>query len=454
MSLAGIAGSIPSSVTGQLASSGIPGADMAAGLIQASTPAPDPNKVATTYIQGYFNQSIPLWAHTFLTGVFPFAALIPIMSSIPGLGAFYRAVAAVLSMFTALGANGANLLLSNSIAWAAAKFGSNQMFKGIYYLLSQMYPGQWWTPYLKSFLTYANPWVTFDMVQRYSPNFARDGYKLPIANMYLNSTIAANQATHAANQAMVDKLDSKGKVMLTVQQDEAGNLKYVAGSKKPTCLPKFLTSYDIGFRKTPATDASGKPLKNSDGSPVYVTDPVTGERLITYGQMSPALFGMMLLYIYPCFTEMTGNFPPEIQAMINPWLTWAITAAGAIMGLTATIAGGTMLAVPGAFSTVKNLFTPQAGGAEEPIPEPVPEPVAPMTGGGKKQKGGASLPDINQVIQDTLNNTSDEMPFLQGGGGAIDTDESTVFLGSLTIASLVGIGLAVMRNKKLSSGSV
>lgn len=449
MSVADIAKYLPPSVTGQLASSGIPGADIAAGLLQASTPAPDPNKVATTYIQGYFNQSIPLWAHTLLTGVFPFAALIPLINSIPGLGVFYRAVAAVLSVFTALGANGANLLLSNSMAWAAAKFGSNQMLKGIYYLLSQMYPGQWWTPYLKSFLTYANPWVTFDIVQRYSPHFARDGYKLPVANMYLNSTIAANQATHAANQAMVDKLDEKGNVMLIVQQDEAGNLKYIAGSKKPACLPKVLTSYDIGFTKTPATDASGNPLKNSDGSPVYVTDPVTGQPLITYGQMSPALFGMMLLYIYPCFTEMMSMFPPEIQAMMNPWLSWAITATGAIMGLTATIAGGTILAVPGALGTVKKLFTSQAGGSEESVPEP----VAPMTGGGK-QTAGAKLPDINDVIQETLNNTKDEMPFLQGGGGALDTDESTVFLGSLTIASLVGIGLAVMRNKKLSSESV
>jgi len=437
---------------------GGPAADAVAGVAaakKAQAAAPSGEK----YIQGTFNQPIPLWAHRLLTGIFPFAAFQPVVSLIPGLGPLYQSLCAVLfSAFYILGANGANLLVSGSMGWAAAKFGSNQLLNGLYFLLSKSYPGQWWLPYVKSFITYANPWFTFDIVQTYSPEFSKQGYKLPFINKFLNSNIAANEATKLANQLKVDQTDAAGNVILSVEPDENGNLMYVTGqdaaaaaaaaaAKKkqpapkvpPDCLPKSLAASDIGF-KIPATDANGKALKDENGAPIYQEDPTTSLPVIAYGHMSATIFGMMFLYVYPWYLEISSSIPPEIKPVLSSWAGWGVKTIGVVMGAIATIGVAGIYALPGAIPQVKALFTDTTQG-----------------GGGKKkgpQAGGTKLPSMNNIIHDALNNTRDEVPMVQEGGGAFDTDESAMFLGSLTIASLVGISLAVMRNKKLSRESV
>jgi hypothetical protein len=345
------------------------------------------------------------------------------------------------------------------MGWGGMKFASNQMLKGLYFLLTKSYPGQWWLPYLKSFIKYANPWFTFDILQTYSPRFAREGYKLPFINKYLNANIAENEVTKLANKLKVGQVDANDNVILTVEPDENGDLKYVTGeeaaaaaaalAKKkklrapkvpPDCLPKSLTPADIGF-KIPETDASGIPVVDEDGNPTYKEDPTTNEPQIAYGHMSAMILGMLFLFVYPWYLELSSAIPPEIQPVLSSWAGWGVTTIGTLLGIAATVGVAGIYALPGALPQLKALFVDvnQAGG------------------GGKKrvQKGGSTpLPDMNKVIQSVLENTRDEVPFVQGGGGALDMDESAIFLGSLIIASLVGISLAVARNKKLSRGAV
>jgi len=413
------------------------------------------------YIQGIFSKPIPLWAHRLLTGIFPFAAFQPFVSLIPGAGPLYQAVCAVVfSAFYTLGSNGANLLVSGSMGWGGMKFASNQMLKGLYFLLSKMYPGQWWLPYLKSFIKYANPWFTFDILQTYSPRFSQEGYKIPFLNKFLNANIAENEVTKLANRMKVNQLDANGNVILTVEPDENGEPRYVTGkaaadaaaalAKKkklraprvpPDCLPKSLTPADIGF-KIPETDASGARITDEDGNPIYKEDPSTNLPQIAYGHMSATILGMMFLFVYPWYLEISSAIPPEIQPVLSSWAGWGVTTMGTLMGIAATASVAGIYALPGALPQLKQLFVD-----------------ANQAGGSKKMKytakgGSTPLPEMNKVIQEVLENTKDEVPMVQEGGGAIDTDESTIFLGSLTIASLIGISLAVMRNKKLSRGSV
>lgn len=468
--MAGMAGLLPTDIPK------IPGvdstaADAAIGIAKAKaaqSAAPSGEEAGKKYVQGIFHKPIPLWAHRLLTGIFPFAAFQPLFSLIPGVGPFYQAICAMLfSVFYTLGTNGANLLLSGSMGWGAVKFGSSQMLQGLYFLLSKSYPGQWWLPHVKSFIKYANPWFTFDIIQTYSPNFSREGYKLPFVNKFLNANIAENEATRLANKLKVDQTDSNGNVILTIETDENGDPIYVTGedaaaaaaaaAKKkkvkapkvpPECLPKSLGPYDIGF-KIPDTDEKGMPVKDEDGSPVYKEDPTTNKPQISFGHMSATLIGMMFLFIYPWYLEISSSIPPEIQPVLSSWVGSGVATIGIIMGIVTTFGVAGIYAVPGALTQLKNLFVSvnQAGGSKGRPSPPQPLP--------QKQSGGStSLPDMNKVIKAALDNTRDEMPIVQDGGGAIDADESTIFLGSLTIASLIGISLAVMRNKKLSRESV
>lgn len=413
------------------------------------------------YIQGIFNQPLSLITHRVLTGIFPFAALQPFVSLIPGVGPIYQIVCAILfSAFYTLGSNGANLLVSGSMGWAVAKAGSTQLLKGLYFLLSKMYPGQTWLPYLKAFVNYANPWFTFDIVQTYSPNFAREGYKLPFLNKYVNSNIAANEVTKLANMLKVGQKDADGNVILTVEPSENGEPKFVTGQEAaaaaaaraeekglkapkvpPDCLPKSLTPSDIGF-KIPETDVSGNRIMDDDGNPVYKEDPLTNKPQVSYGRMTAIILGMMFLYIYPWYLEISSAIPPEIQPVLSSWAGWGVTTLGILMGVATTLTVGGIYAIPVVIPQVKQVIASvsQGGGGS----------TTRKQGGG----GGTSIPDVNDIIHNVLNNTQDEIPFEQSGGGAIDKDESTVFLGSLAIVSLLGIALAVRRNKIISRKSV
>jgi len=449
----------PTSLVGGPATEAVSGL---AAAKAAETTAPSGEK----YIQGTFNQPVSLSTHRLLTGIFPFAALQPIVSLIPGVGPLYQTICAMIfSIFFTLGSNGANLLVSGSMGWFAAKAVSNQMLNGLYFLLSKNYPGQSWLPYVKAFIKYANPWFTFDIIQTYSPNFARQGYKLPFINKFLNANIAANEVTKLANQLKVGQKDASGNVILTVELDDSGDAKYITGqeaaaeaaakAKKknlaapkipPECLPKSLKQEDIGF-KIPATDASGNVVKDENGATVYQENPLTNEPEISYGRMTATIFGMMFMFLLPWYLEISSSIPPEIRPVLSSWAGWAVTSLGALLGIAATVGAAGIYAIPSALPKLQSMF--QSGGGKA-------QAGTKAQAGSKKesQAGGTKLPSMNSIIQNVLDETNDELPILQDGGTVIDTDESAVFLGSLALASLVGISLAVMRNKNISRGSV
>ena len=375
-------------------------------------PAANAGATGNTFVKGYFSQPVPLWVQTFLTGIAPFLTLIPYVGPV------------FFSLFSTFGANGANLLLSGSMGWAIAKFGFNMACRGAYLLITLGFPGRWWLPYIKSFLYYANPWYVFDIVQRYSESFAEEGYKIPFANMYLNANIKENQDIKAWNAAQ------RVKILFGDAPDPA----------YPKCLAKPLIKSDIGF-KEPHVDLSGNIKIDLSGNPLLSMD-ASGNPIIRYGYMSPMLFGMMLLYIWPWLTEMSSLFPPTVQAIFDPWVSFGISLLGGVMALVTALGAGSLYAAPGALSELGKLFPSMSGGGKP----------------SKKQHqhGGIKFPDINDVIHNVLDNTKDipEQQPQAGGGGSDASDENIVFLGSLAIVSLAGISIALIRNKNLSRATV
>jgi len=150
----------------------VPGA--ASVLPTSLTPTPPP----ATGLKGFLSKgfTVPWWLHIFITGIAPFLVLIPFVGP------------AVFTFPYTFGVNGINLLATNSMGWAAAKAALNFMCQTIGQVISIYLPG-WWSPYLKAFLYYANPWFVFDILQAYNPKFKEEGYKIPFWNKQTNSVL-------------------------------------------------------------------------------------------------------------------------------------------------------------------------------------------------------------------------------------------------------------------------
>ena len=356
------------------------------------------------YTKGTLKWPVPKWMHTLLTGIFPFLPFIPYIGP------------AFFSLFSTWGSNGANLLLTNSMGWALAKAGFNYACRGAYMLVAMANPGQWWLPVVKNILYYANPWYVFDMVQAQSETFAEEGYKLPfVQNMYLNANIQERQNIIAWNKAERVK----------IRKGETPHALY------PKCFASRLTQDDIGFNE-PLTDISGVVQLDESGNRIFAQD-ASGNPITCYGFMTNMKFGMMLIFIYPWLLEMSSLFPPVVQALFDPWVSWGISVVGGLTALAGTLATGSIIAAPGAISEVAKLM--------------------PTLNGGGKQSGGIKFPNINDVIHNVLDNTQ-EVNDPQTGGASKEMDESIMFLGSLAIVSLAGISLALIRSKNLSRTSV
>jgi hypothetical protein len=380
-----------------LGSSGLGALGSALGI----KPPPPP------YVKGTFNWPLAKWMHTLLTGIFPFLPFIPYIGP------------AFFSLFSTWGSNGANLLLTNSMGWALAKGGFNYACRGAYMLIAMSYPGQWWLPYIKSILYYANPWYTFDMVQAQSDTFADEGYKMPfVKGMYLNENINQRQGVIAWNKSQ----------RVRIRNGAEPDILYPKSFSTP------LTKDDIGFNE-PVTDLSGTVKLDISGNTIFAVD-ASDNRIICYGFMTNIKLGMMLIFIYPWLLEMSSLFPPIVQAMFDPYVSWGITIVGGITTLVTALTAGSIYAAPSALANLSTL-----------MPK--------LSGGGKKQHGGIKFPKINDVIQNVLDKT-EELPAEQEGGGSKDaeTDESIMFLGSLTIVSLAGISLALIRSKNLSGTNI
>lgn len=233
--------------------------------------------------------TLPLWSHLLFTGVLPFGPLIPYI------GPFF------FVFFHTFGVNGVNLLVSNSMSWAAAKALLNLILTKIGDFVMIMYSNRWWAKYLKNFLYYGNPWFVFDWAQAagavagYNEPFKKMGYKVPFLNMQTDSAL------------------------------------------KPNSTAK-LTNKSIGFKGT-TTDLSG----NTTTIPE------------TYGLLWSLPIAAILVLFMPALTLMVANLPPELRAQIEPginnmfyWITTLSALVGGTLGAT-----GLMGMIPGVLSFMK-----------------------------------------------------------------------------------------------------
>lgn len=391
------------------------------------TPTASASATGLDAIKKYFNQPISLNTQIFLTGGVPFLPLIPFIGPI------------VFSLTDTLGKNGANLLVSGAPAWAAAKFGTNFSCQGAYILISNAYPGRSWLPYAKILLTYANPWTVFDMVSIWDPKFR--GFRMPFIGTHLNPRLNENETVRVWNRTQAEN------VILGNTVDPAF----------PKCFTKKLEEADPGYKQIvldlsgnptfeQAKDDTGELMVDDTGAPVYGTTPAyvldaSGNPIKTYGRLTPVTFGAMLIYVAIWINTMSSLLPASLSAKLDSWINWLIKVLGAVLALVSAITLGSVWAVPGAASSLASALMPSS--------QTTPSSSGTQRGGGKK----AVPKNLNEIIQNALDNTPQEMP-VQAGGGGKETDESIIFLGSLAIISMAGISLALIRRKNISGVTV
>jgi hypothetical protein len=92
-------------------------------------------------------------------------------------GLFILAGAVPIAPLSFLGYAGANLMVTGSIAWAAAKMTAQLGTALAVKMISAYYPAFW----IYSWILMYSPWYIFDIVQLFSPTFAVDGFKIPFA---------------------------------------------------------------------------------------------------------------------------------------------------------------------------------------------------------------------------------------------------------------------------------
>ena len=162
-----------------------------------------------------------------------------------------------------------------------------------------------------------------------------------------------------------------------------------------------------------------------------------GEGGLTYAKGSVGPVVILVAAGLTCVGSysLVNMLPPAIQ---NSWKPLMNTAFAIIGGVTAVAGGGIggMMALPTLMGSLKS-------GASQ-VAAIAPAVAAPPTAASAPavQQGGGELPSLASVANNILNGTQN---LNQAGGGE---DLSTnLFLGSLTLVTLGGLGLALIRSK-------
>lgn len=98
-----------------------------------------------------------------------------------------------------LGYAGANLMVTGSLAWAAAKMTVQLGTALAVKMISAYYPAFWIYSWI---LTYS-PWYIFDIVQLFSPTFAVDGFKIPFAGTQIGNKGGVGKVTLPVLAALI-----------------------------------------------------------------------------------------------------------------------------------------------------------------------------------------------------------------------------------------------------------
>ena len=248
----------------------IPGIPSIPGVTSTTPAEPSGQSVLKGALASGF--TLPLWSHLFFTGMLPGGPLIPYA------GPFF------FSFIHTFGVNGINLLVSNSMSWAAGKALLNLILSQIGGFIAIVYSGNWWAPYLKNFLLYGNPWFVFDIVQvlgavaGYNAPFTVRGYKIPFANSQTDSALVPGSTISKNNKS-------------------------------------------IGFKAT-VTDSDGNKTKAA----------------ATFGLMTAIPIAAILVLFMPALTLMSDNLPPQIKSAIDP----VINNVFWVVGIISSLVGGTV----------------------------------------------------------------------------------------------------------------
>lgn len=126
--------------------------------------------------------------------------------------------------------------------------------------------------------------------------------------------------------------------------------------------------------------------------------------------------------------SLLNMLPPSITAAWKPILNMIFTVVG---GVTAVAGGGVggMLALP----KIMSAFKSNVSEVSSALP----------------QSGGGGLPSLEEVANNIINGESAKNTINQTGGG--EDLSATIFLGSLTLVTLGGMGLALIRSKAEST---
>ena len=288
-------------------------AQAAASMFGTSTGVPAASSSSASTSTDLFSKGfvLPWWAHIFITGIFPMLILLPYIGP------------TLFNFFYTFGVNGINLLATNSMTWAVAKAAFNMSCQAMAEMIAIESTGEWWLPAVKAILYYANPWFVFDIIQIYNPDFRKQGYKIPFANIQTDASLKPGSTT-------------------------------------------ALKDSDIGY----TVDPSGVSIlysKTLDSKGVQKTGYTT-----SYGKMSTIPIAASIALLLPAMYTMTSFFPPELQAKVKPVLDTILTVGG---GITAIAGGGigSFVLLPNLIGSVQTGITGLMAGGD-------PKPM--QTGGG------------------------------------------------------------------------
>lgn len=158
---------------------------------------------------------------------------------------------------------------------------------------------------------------------------------------------------------------------------------------------------------------------------------VSGNYTRATGQVGAALFAAALALAGAGTYGLVNMLPPVLTTAYKPILNMIMTVFG---GITAVAGGGAgMMMLPSMMSSFNKNQAEYTAATAAPV-----------------QKGGGDLPSLADVAEKIVNKEN-----LQTGGALeIEDASSMIFVGSLTLVTLAGISLALVRSKGLSAESI
>jgi hypothetical protein len=148
--------------------------------------------------------------------------------------------------------------------------------------------------------------------------------------------------------------------------------------------------------------------------------------------MSVAIWAAAIALLCSGAYSFLNFLPPQLKAAYKPILNTVFLGMGAVTALAGGSIGG-MVVLPQIMSSIKSNISEASTQAAAATPPPA-------------QQGGG-MPSL----ADVANNIIDDKIKPQTGGGK---DAAELFIGTLAVAALGGISLALIRSKAVSTDSV